>query len=286
MGKKSNKKKDAKLIEHKRSIISKFEIDPRETVMREANSNFTNLFYDICATFLQCIESSRSPGAFCEAFSQYKDHYKSTFSKAPEMITFHELGNKRIACRKGCSYCCTMRVTVHPIEAITIFRKLIYKLTIEEKEVLLDSLRKYERDRSGLIPNEIILLGQTCPFLQNHLCSIYEFRPITCIDYHSFDLQACIDDAENPDDGIVVISDHSRKIVTGIYSIALEYCCNKLGLQNLELEFIPSLIDLFSDDSIIDCYFSGKNPFTLGYRPDITTYQKENYPLTVRNLRD
>ncbi len=63
-------------------------------------------------------------------------------------------------CRKGCSYCCYMKVAVSPLEA----------------EYIQTNLRI--KQRPNLQRKDTY--GTPCPFLKDGACSIYEYRPFVC----------------------------------------------------------------------------------------------------------
>jgi Fe-S-cluster containining protein len=62
-------------------------------------------------------------------------------------------------CKKGCSYCCEIRVDVSKIELSLIKSK---------------ARKAYNNATQDLV------IGEPCPFLKNNSCSIYEVRPFLC----------------------------------------------------------------------------------------------------------
>jgi Fe-S-cluster containining protein len=62
-------------------------------------------------------------------------------------------------CKKGCSYCCEIRVDVSNIELSLIKSK---------------ARKAYNNATKDLV------IGEPCPFLKNNSCSIYEVRPFLC----------------------------------------------------------------------------------------------------------
>ena len=69
--------------------------------------------------------------------------------------------HENMACKKGCDKCC-LNFDVFPVEFDAI------KMQVEEEYPDVP-------DRS--MPGEI---GDNCVFLQNHICSIYNARPVIC----------------------------------------------------------------------------------------------------------
>ncbi|MCG6202752.1 YkgJ family cysteine cluster protein [Psychromonas antarctica] len=67
--------------------------------------------------------------------------------------------NHLTPCKKGCSYCCEIRVDVSELELSLI---------------KLKAKKAYNNAKKDL------LIGEPCPFLHNGSCSIYEVRPFVC----------------------------------------------------------------------------------------------------------
>ncbi len=74
-------------------------------------------------------------------------------------IIYSHLG-KMIVCNKGCSYCCYQEIAISELDVEYILKNT-----------------KARRVKHKTIPNE---LNGPCPFLKNHKCSIYLFRPFLC----------------------------------------------------------------------------------------------------------
>jgi Fe-S-cluster containining protein len=62
-------------------------------------------------------------------------------------------------CKKGCSYCCEIRVDVSKIELSLIKSK---------------AKKAYNNATKDLV------IGEPCPFLKDNSCSVYEVRPFLC----------------------------------------------------------------------------------------------------------
>lgn len=84
------------------------------------------------------------------------------------------------ACRKGCSHCCQIPVTISRTEANLIGRFINRKPTDPAISIRLASIET----ESDLLAAEASLQADTtlapCPFLLNDACSIYAHRPMVC----------------------------------------------------------------------------------------------------------
>jgi Fe-S-cluster containining protein len=112
-----------------------------------------------------------------------------------------EESDSRIACRKGCDACCSYLVPISPAEAYHI-RDEIFKLSQLEQKTLFRSCQHTTRqlidhripdalfsptqeheERLEILSDWYRELNLPCPFLVNHACCIYDFRPLACREY-------------------------------------------------------------------------------------------------------
>jgi uncharacterized protein len=92
-----------------------------------------------------------------------------------------------IDCKAGCSYCCNYRVEALAPEIFQIAREL-KKLPQKSIDKIIERLLKH----AGTVKDVSVWdhhIG--CPFLADHLCTIYEVRPAVCRKAHSLDVDRC-----------------------------------------------------------------------------------------------
>ena len=89
-------------------------------------------------------------------------------------------------CRIGCSYCCHIRVEVTDPEVFRIVRR-IRQLPVSEVADLIDKLRQRVAEHDVDNVNK----RQSCTFLVENRCTIYEDRPATCRKAHSLLAKQC-----------------------------------------------------------------------------------------------
>ena len=101
--------------------------------------------------------------------------------------TFEHLGKQGapIACRSGCSFCCHLRVTVAPHEAIALFRHLRSQIPAPlaqeiEQRVLANAARI-----AHMTEEQHWSTNVKCAFLVDGACSAYRARPMACADRKS-----------------------------------------------------------------------------------------------------
>lgn len=76
---------------------------------------------------------------------------------------------KKLACSKGCSYCCKTHETipVYPLELVGLSWYATEKITGRNRDILKKQLKQY-------VP------GYPCPFLIDEYCSVHPIRPAAC----------------------------------------------------------------------------------------------------------
>lgn len=77
-----------------------------------------------------------------------------------------------VACRKGCSACCKMNVSISSVEA---------------ERLAVVSRRKMQTLHRPIKHEEGRFAGVPCPFLTEDVCSVYDSRPYACRAHFSFD---------------------------------------------------------------------------------------------------
>lgn len=85
------------------------------------------------------------------------------------------------ACKKGCSHCCHIAVTVNDAEAEVIRQATGITPVQPATNHKLDS----RDDFAQRLP---LGYGNPCPFLKGGECSIYEARPMACRTHFNFDI--------------------------------------------------------------------------------------------------
>ncbi len=97
----------------------------------------------------------------------------------------------KLACKAGCSYCCSARVEAIEPEVFRIAREIASR-PHEEINALIERLQTYVAMPSDVAPWQ---QRMPCPFLVDDLCSIYEVRPGVCRKAHSLDVAKCAENA-------------------------------------------------------------------------------------------
>lgn len=100
---------------------------------------------------------------------------------------------QRIACTRGCSYCCHTFVAITPPEA---FRLAAAVRRSKAAGLAPDAVRERARPLIGVSPEARIGGKLACPLLVEGACSVYTFRPLVCRQATSLNVAVCIDEFE------------------------------------------------------------------------------------------
>jgi hypothetical protein len=97
-----------------------------------------------------------------------------------------------IACKKGCSACCTAKVLVAPPEIARIAARARQALAPDAYTSLVERVHQAHERSRGLTRAERIRASIPCPLLDEAgACSLYEVRPIICSGWSSLDKAGC-----------------------------------------------------------------------------------------------
>ena len=100
---------------------------------------------------------------------------------------------QKIACTKGCAYCCHTFVAITPPEA---FRLADAVRGGRAAGMTADVVRSRGAALVGVRPADRIGRKLACPLLVDGACSVYRHRPLACRQATSLDLGACVDEFE------------------------------------------------------------------------------------------
>jgi Fe-S-cluster containining protein len=112
-----------------------------------------------------------------------------------------EARSERISCGEGCGVCCCQLVPLSAPEVLFIVKRL-REMPLPERALILQRFETIEKrmEESGLksrvcsladadadnnaVARDYFHLGESCPFLAGHSCSIHAWRPIVCREFN------------------------------------------------------------------------------------------------------
>ena len=100
--------------------------------------------------------------------------------------------DRPIACKKGCSACCSAKVLVAPPEAARIADRARATLAPEVYTRLVERVHTAHARSRGLTRVERVRAAIPCPLLDDEgACSLHEVRPLICAGWSSLDKAGC-----------------------------------------------------------------------------------------------
>lgn len=170
--------------------------------------------------------------------------------------------NPKPACHAGCSHCCHLRVVAYAHELVAIHRYVNSKLSTQKRLEITERIRNQYEKIKDLTEAEHFVVNVECPFLENHKCSIYPVRPMTCASYHSCSEAVCkqsYDEPSNMSAGIPLNPRVSieQNIQFSVVEQVLKY--NKDDAEKYEL--LQGLHKLFQNPKAIQRWKSGRKMF-------------------------
>jgi len=100
-------------------------------------------------------------------------------------------GEVDLACKRGCHYCCHLRVEIRPHDAFVLSQHVQARFSAEQRARALVRIEETLERIAPLTPDEHIRAGIPCALLEDGVCSVYEARPATCRKYHSVSVETC-----------------------------------------------------------------------------------------------
>lgn len=97
-----------------------------------------------------------------------------------------------IACKKGCSSCCSAKVLVAPPEVLRIADHARRTLSPEDFEALRARVAEAHARSKGLTRVERVAARVRCPLLDEAgACAFHSVRPLACAGWNSLDAEGC-----------------------------------------------------------------------------------------------
>lgn len=168
-----------------------------------------------------------------------------------------------IACKKGCSTCCNIRVLAFPHEIIGIYFYIKTELSGEQSETLVTRIKSTAAILNSITTEQHDTTNIECPLLLNDACSVYPVRSLACAGYHSTSLSQCQKSYSDPTDltGFIPqvreIQSEQESLTKAAYQVLHQ---NKEPLKKVEL--VSSLAKLLDSPTLINKWRKGRNIFT------------------------
>lgn len=230
----------------------------------------SNFYLEQVALVLQALSGSPSVGRLCDIWERLlAEHVRlqEEYSKPGLDSSGRRL---RIACTKGCNYCCYLRVTCYAPEVIALARRLRLSLGEEEIQALMIELEAYESSIAPMSATDKVIPRLLCPLNKQGVCTVYPWRPVSCSGFHSYDVEKCrlahrITSLAN----IALPQSANRLFAKSVISQIMGNSLERLGLDSTEFELIPALIECLRNPETGVRYLDRQPVLQEANRPDV-----------------
>src|SRR3954454_4038219 len=167
----------------------------------------------------------------------------------------------RVACRSGCTYCCTFPVAASAPEVLAI-ATFVRERFDEERQAALN--RRVEANiaaTEGMDMSRRDRVRLDCPFLEAGRCSVYEVRPIACRGYSSYSVEDCREDYEHPGTGVEGHANGLRELVYGAIREGLAVACKSASIEYRLLELVRAYKIASEDSTLVETWRSRPEAF-------------------------
>ena len=167
-----------------------------------------------------------------------------------------------IACARGCSYCCNLRVQVQPYEAFTLAAWLKRNFAPERLAGVLARLRANVSKTRELGEEARKRTNIACALLgEDGACTAYEARPAQCRRYHSTDVLPCRTFHDTHDDRIEAAMHQAVAHNADVIITQGRHAVRAAGLDDASVDMNVALLEALENPKSWRRWRDGKKPF-------------------------
>ena len=167
-----------------------------------------------------------------------------------------------IACARGCSWCCNLRVQVQPYEAFTLAAWL--KRTFDAKRLsgVVERLKANVARTRELGEEQRKRTNIPCALLgADGACTAYEARPAQCRRYHSTDVAPCKAFFDSHDDSIEAGLHEAVAHNADVIITQGRHAVRAAGLDDSSVDMNEALLEALENPKAWRRWRDGKKPF-------------------------
>lgn len=164
-----------------------------------------------------------------------------------------------LACKKGCSWCCSLEVKVSPPELFWIADYLRTSMTTDAMVALRQRIAEIVGPVAKLSSYDRSVSGIPCPLLVDNACSVYEARPLACRGWNSTNESVCEEATKRR--GVMVQADMTQRMVAYGTAAGMEEAAREAGLKSRKYELVAALHIVLEDPSAEERWLSGEDVF-------------------------
>ena len=168
----------------------------------------------------------------------------------------------RVACSRGCSYCCNLRVQVQPYEAFTLAAWLRRNFSPERLGRVVERLEANVARTRELGEEARKKTNIACALLgDDGACTAYEARPAQCRRYHSTDLDPCRAFFETHDETIEAAMHEAVAHNADVIITQARHAAREAGLDDASVDMNEALLQALENPKAWRRWRDGKKPF-------------------------
>ncbi len=131
-------------------------------------------------------------------FAAIESLYSTIDDLNNSVTAFAERQNMKVACFKGCHWCCHQAVFANSYELHFLSEHINKNFNPEELEGLAKRSAQKHAVTSKLDESDILNYKWPCPLLKDGSCSVYSARPVACRIYLSTNQESCLEFYHHP----------------------------------------------------------------------------------------
>jgi len=166
---------------------------PPECMYPQLQPLFSALYALTVATWVDALDTSKDEGSVRAAAKAVMVHYGRFEKHAYAMFEMDQ--EAKPDCKVGCHWCCFVRVTIPPHEALAL-QGAIEAMPEEQRTRTRQRLSALSKEIADTPAESLIRLRRLCPLNEEGKCTVYDSRPLVCRTTHSYSVFVCREYAE------------------------------------------------------------------------------------------
>ncbi len=175
-------------------------------------------------------------------FSAIESLYAAIDGLNDSIIALAERQNIKVACFKGCHWCCHQAVFANSYELHFLSEKIKKDFNSEDLAGLIAKTDAKHLITSKLSDGDILRYKAPCPLLKDGACSAYAARPMACRIYLSTKLETCLEFYHHPENetnfpALIDLPLRAGQMMNEGFSVALK----EFGIETAEFRLEEGL---------------------------------------------
>lgn len=168
----------------------------------------------------------------------------------------------RVACARGCSYCCSLRVQVQPYEAFALAAWLRRNFDPARLAAVVERLRANVARTRELGEEKRKRTNIPCALLgDDGACTAYEARPAQCRRYHSTDVEPCKAFHATHDETLEAAMHQAVAHNADVIITQARHAARAAGLDDASVDMNLALLEALENPKAWRRWKDGKKPF-------------------------